>query len=86
MIQILYTGNVNGMLRGIRQPDTCLIVTPGEHHIIETAMRLVNAVFCRINLIVRIWVCFKRLGVYDLVRKLAADDKCVLLGKSSVSV
>jgi hypothetical protein len=47
--------------------DTCLVVAPREHNIIETAMRLVDAVFCRIDLIVRIRVCPKGLGVYDLV-------------------
>jgi hypothetical protein len=47
--------------------NACLIVAPGEHDIIETAMRLVDAVFCRIDLILRIWVRLKGLRVYDLV-------------------
>jgi hypothetical protein len=46
---------------------TCLIVAPREHNIIETAMWLVDAVFCRIYLIVRIRVGSKSLGVNDLV-------------------
>jgi hypothetical protein len=55
------------MLGKVDDLDTCLIVAPGEHDIIETAVRLVDAVFCRIYLIVRIWVRPKGLGVYDLV-------------------
>ena len=74
------------MLGDVGDLDTCLIMAPGEHDIIETAMRLVDPILCRIYHIVRIWVCLKRLGVYDLVRKAAADDECVLLGNSSVSV
>jgi hypothetical protein len=55
------------MLVKVDDLDTCLIVAPGEHDIIETAMRLIDAIFCRIDLIVRIWVRLKGLGVYDLV-------------------
>ena len=55
------------MLGDVGDLDTCLIMAPGEHDIIETAMGLVDSILCRIYHIVRIWVCLKRLGVYDLV-------------------
>ncbi len=67
VIQILHPRCVSDKLGEVGNPNTCLIVAPGEHDIIETAMRLVDAVLCRIDLIVRIWVCLKGLGVYDLV-------------------
>jgi hypothetical protein len=67
------------MLGDVGDLNTCLIMAPGEHDIIETAMRLVDSILCRIDHIVRIWVCLKGLGVYDLVREAAADDECVLL-------
>src|SRR6266403_1151043 len=41
-------------------------------------MGLIDTVFRRINLVVGVWVCRKRLWVYDFVRKTASDDKCVL--------
>ena len=67
MIQILHTRYISDMLRQAGDLNTCLIVAPGEHDIIETAMRLVDPIFCRIDRIVRIWVCLKRPGVYNLV-------------------
>ena len=67
MIQILWMRYVNGMLGEVGNLNTCLIVAPGEHDIVETTMRLVDAVVCRIDLVVRIWVCPKGLGVYDFV-------------------
>ena len=78
MIQILYIRCVSGMLGGIGDLDTCLIMAPGEHDIIETAMRRVDPILCRIYHIVRICVCLEGLRVYDLVREAAADDECVL--------
>ena len=67
MIQILHTRCLSGMLGEVGNLNTYLIVAPGEHDIIETAMRLVDPIFRRIDLIIRIWVCLKRLGIYDLV-------------------
>ena len=58
---------VNDTLGEVGNLNTCLIVAPGEHDIIETAMRLVDAVLCRIDAVVGIWVCLKGLRVYDLV-------------------
>ena len=67
MIQILHTQRVSGKLGEGVGLNTCLIVAPGEHDIIETAMRLVDPILCRIDVVVRIRVCLKGLGVYDLV-------------------
>ena len=57
---------------------TDLIVAPGEHNIIETALGLIDTVLCRINLIVGVRVCLECLWIYDFVRKAASNDKCVL--------
>ena len=44
-------------------------------------MGLIDTVFCRINLVVGVWVCLECLWIYDFVRKAASDDKCVLDGE-----
>ena len=67
VIQILYTSCVSDMFERVGNLNTCLIVAPGEHDIIETAMRLVDAVLCRVDAVMRIRVCLERLGVYDLI-------------------
>jgi hypothetical protein len=46
MIQILYIRYVNGMPGEFGDLNTYLIMTPREHDIIETAMGLVDAIFC----------------------------------------
>jgi hypothetical protein len=55
-----------------------LVVTPGEHDIIEATVGLVDPVFRRIDGIVRVRVCFERLWIDDFIRKFAADNECVL--------
>ena len=67
VIQILHTRRVSGMFGKVGNLNTCLVVTPGEHHIIETTMGLVDSILCRIDTIPRIRVCIKGIGVYDLV-------------------
>lgn len=44
-------------------------------------MGLIDTVFCRINLVVGVRICGKCLWIYDLVRKAASDDKCILDGE-----
>ena len=44
-------------------------------------MGLIDTAFCRINLVVGVWVCRKCLWIYSFVRKAASDDKCVLNGE-----
>jgi hypothetical protein len=68
VIQILHTRRgVSGTFGQVARLNTCLIVAPGEHDIIETAMRLVDAILRRIDPIVGIRVCLEGLWVYDLV-------------------
>jgi hypothetical protein len=80
VVEILRPG-VNDPFGGFLMIRTDLIVTPWEHDIIETAMRLIDTVFCRINLVVGVWVCRECLWIYDFVWKAASDDECVLDGE-----
>lgn len=46
---------------------TYLIMAPGQHDIVETAIGLVDTIFRRVDGIVDIRVIGKRVGVYDLI-------------------
>jgi hypothetical protein len=49
-------------------------VAPGEHHIVEAAVGLIDPIFSRENLVIRIGVVCKSLRVDDLVREFTSDD------------
>jgi len=54
---------------------THLIVTPGKHHVVKTAVGLVDAILRGVDGVVEIGVCSKGLRVDDLIRlELAAND------------
>ena len=51
-----------------------LIVTPRQHHIIETTVRLVNATFSRVDGVISIGVVLESFWVDNLVRKFAPNN------------
>jgi hypothetical protein len=59
-------------------------MAPREHDIIKPTVRLINAVFTRVDRIFRVRVALKGIGIDDLVGELASNDKCVLFSGPSV--
>lgn len=57
---------------------THLIMTPGQHDVVQPAVGLIDTIIRRIQGIVKIGVVLKCFRVYDLVRELAANYKSVL--------
>ena len=55
-----------------------LVVAPGKHHVLETAVRRVHAILGRVDGVVEIRVPCESFGVDDLIGELAADDEGVL--------
>lgn len=58
--------------------NTNLIVSPGQHDIIQAAVRLVNTVLRGENRISVVRVALERLRVYDLLREGTAYDERIL--------
>jgi hypothetical protein len=58
-------------------PPTHLIMSPTQHHVVQSTVRLVNTVLGRINGVLRVWVVLERVGVNDLTRKPATHDESI---------
>lgn len=53
-------------------------MSPREHHVVQPAVGLVDAILRRENGVIVVWVTLECLRVDNLVRELAADDKRIL--------
>lgn len=58
--------------------NTYLVMTPGQHDIVETTVWLVDTILGRVDRIPAVRVGSESLWVDDLVRVLAADYECIL--------
>jgi hypothetical protein len=62
----------------MRSNSTNLVVSPTQHHIIQTTVRLVNTVFRGVYAILGVRVPGKGVRVNDLVGEFTANNKGVL--------
>lgn len=53
---------------------TYLVVPPGQHHVVQPTMRLIDPVFGGVYFVVSVRIVLERFGIYDLVREFAADN------------
>lgn len=57
--------------------STHLVMSPTQQNVIQSTVRLVNAVLGRVDGVPRVWVVLERLRINNLIRKLAPDDESV---------
>lgn len=53
-------------------------MAPGQHDVVEPAVRFVDAILRRIERILVVGVAFESVRIYIFVRELASDDERIL--------
>lgn len=53
-------------------------MSPRKHHVVEAAMRFIDAVLCGIHRVVEVRVILEGVWVDILLREPTADNECIL--------
>lgn len=62
--------------------ESHLIMTPREHDVFQATMRLIDAVFARVDRVLRVWVVGEGVWVDAFIRECASYDESVLRARA----